>query len=527
LNYELTVGKSGFLRTGIINAAGKRVSFNMNNALIPNNWNYIVMTYDGTKIKGYANGQLKGEMAQTGLIKATASILTLGGDGSRYRFSGILDELRIHTRAWNAEKILSEYQKAKTLMVLNIDETEIEETEKTKFLNFPNRIYPRDTTWLENFDYHDNNWFNQVKIKHLYAKEYFLDNETNKLTSENTETQNLQTKKLISSQLTYHFSDHLGSSSFTINELHQKILQISDYYAFGQKRTFENLDNSSLKNRKQFTGKEQDEGTNLYYFGARYYDAEIGRWTQIDNMAMFAASSLLTDPQALNLYTYARNNPIALVDPDGNFWNFVVSAVVGVAIAAWDLLTTPVQIAYAPTINSNIPYIPERKPLETIAPSYAALSKTAQTILDITVGVVIAGAGAAVKPIVKTVENVVEPTVKRITQIKVKPLFSSRNLERNMTIKGMIKPAGTETHHIVAGGSPKAIRARELLDKFGIKLDDSVNGVYLQKNTHRSLHTTQYYIEVNKRLKKATSKPKAIEILNDIRTELLNGKFPN
>ena len=324
MNYELTVGKSGFLRTGIINAAGKRVSFNMNNALIPNNWNYIVMTYDGTKIKGYANGQLKGEMAQTGLIKATASILTLGGDGSRYRFSGILDELRIHTRAWNAEKILSEYQKAKTLMVLNIDETEIEETEKTKFLNFPNRIYPRDTTWLEMTDYHDNNWFNQVKIKHLYAKEYFLDNETSNLEAEeDLQTQDLQTKKLISSQLTYHFGDHLGSSSFTINELHQKILQISDYYAFGQKRTFENLDNSSLKNRKQFTGKEQDEGTNLYYFGARYYDSEIGRFVSVDPVVInliLVNKNLLQDPQSLNVYTYSRNNPIRLIDPTGNFW---------------------------------------------------------------------------------------------------------------------------------------------------------------------------------------------------------------
>jgi len=319
----------------------------------------------------------------------------------------------------------------------------------------------------------------------------------------------------------------LGSSSFTINELHQKILQISDYYAFGQKRTFENLDNSSLKNRKQFTGKEQDEGTNLYYFGARYYDAEIGRWTQIDNMAMFAASSLLTDPQALNLYTYARNNPIALVDPDGNFWNFVVSAVVGVAIAAWDLLTTPVQIAYAPTINSNIPYIPERKPLETIAPSYAALSKTAQTILDITVGVVIAGAGAAVKPIVKTVENVVEPTVKRITQIKVKPLFSSRNLERNMTIKGMVKPEGFHAHHIVAGGDKRADRARQILADLEINLDSSANGVYLDAPQHRRLHTNRYYEEITNRLEKANTKKQAVRILEKIKNELLNGKFSN
>jgi len=109
----------------------------------------------------------------------------------------------------------------------------------------------------------------------------------------------------------------LGSSSFVINELHQKVLQISDYYAFGQKRTFENLDNSSLKNRKQFTGKEQDEGTNLYYFGARYYDSEIGRFVSVDPVVINPSLWLMIDPQSLNAYTYARNNPIKFVDRDG------------------------------------------------------------------------------------------------------------------------------------------------------------------------------------------------------------------
>jgi RHS repeat-associated protein len=64
-----------------------------------------------------------------------------------------------------------------------------------------------------------------------------------------------------------------------------------------------------------FTGKERDGETGLDYFGARYMASAQGRFTSPD--PLYIEAKRLLDPQALNLYAYARNNPLKFVDPDG------------------------------------------------------------------------------------------------------------------------------------------------------------------------------------------------------------------
>jgi RHS repeat-associated protein len=51
------------------------------------------------------------------------------------------------------------------------------------------------------------------------------------------------------------------------------------------------------------------------YFGARYYRADIGRFTTVD--PVYTWKENLTDPQRWNRYAYVRNNPLRYVDPDG------------------------------------------------------------------------------------------------------------------------------------------------------------------------------------------------------------------
>lgn len=79
----------------------------------------------------------------------------------------------------------------------------------------------------------------------------------------------------------------------------------------------------------RFTGKPLDKQTNLYYFNQRYYDPNIGRFIQPDPLLDFlgapdfetgvgySLSEFLSNPQRLNYYSYAINNPAVFVDPTG------------------------------------------------------------------------------------------------------------------------------------------------------------------------------------------------------------------
>jgi RHS repeat-associated protein len=88
-----------------------------------------------------------------------------------------------------------------------------------------------------------------------------------------------------------------------------------DYYPFGDIR----VQQGSQDDQRKFTGHHYDEDTSLLYMGARYYPGNVGRFISQDPLAMTAPVSLLVDPQSLNTYTYARNNPLILIDPTGLF----------------------------------------------------------------------------------------------------------------------------------------------------------------------------------------------------------------
>jgi RHS repeat-associated protein len=61
-----------------------------------------------------------------------------------------------------------------------------------------------------------------------------------------------------------------------------------------------------------FSGKSHDNSTGLAYFGARYYDPSIGRFTGIDSVR-YKESNL----HSFNRYAYANHSPYKYDDPDG------------------------------------------------------------------------------------------------------------------------------------------------------------------------------------------------------------------
>nr|WP_264085164.1 SpvB/TcaC N-terminal domain-containing protein [Kibdelosporangium phytohabitans] len=119
----------------------------------------------------------------------------------------------------------------------------------------------------------------------------------------------------------YYHTDHLGSSGYVTDNL-GNVTQHLEYMPFGETWVQERTGHSGTP--YQFTGKELDEETGLYYHGARYYNPRTQLWASADPaladfMAGSTAAGGITNPLNLATYTYTHNNPVRLTDPTGKY----------------------------------------------------------------------------------------------------------------------------------------------------------------------------------------------------------------
>ncbi len=113
----------------------------------------------------------------------------------------------------------------------------------------------------------------------------------------------------------YFIKDHLGNTRVTF-DASGKVLQEESYYPFGMVMNGYNFTTQSLvdndtKNKYLYNGKElqDDLGLDWYDYGARFYDAQLGRWHAVDPLA--------EEQNSHSPYHFSYNNPIRFVDPDG------------------------------------------------------------------------------------------------------------------------------------------------------------------------------------------------------------------
>jgi RHS repeat-associated protein len=101
-------------------------------------------------------------------------------------------------------------------------------------------------------------------------------------------------------------SDHLGSPRLVVNTADGSIAQRIDYDEFG------NIvqDTNPGFQPFGFAGGLYDQHTGLTRFGARDYDAQLGKWTAKDPVNF--------EGDDTNLYAYVLNSPTNLNDPTGN-----------------------------------------------------------------------------------------------------------------------------------------------------------------------------------------------------------------
>ena len=131
----------------------------------------------------------------------------------------------------------------------------------------------------------------------------------------------------------YYHSDHLGSTQF-VTDWRGKQYEHIEYTPYGE-LWIEEVSAGLNKLPFRFTGKEMDEETGLYYYGARYLDPKYSRWLSGDPALGDYIPKAPIDDEAkkhnenlpgmggvfnvvnLHLYHYAGNNPVKYTDPDG------------------------------------------------------------------------------------------------------------------------------------------------------------------------------------------------------------------
>ena len=72
-----------------------------------------------------------------------------------------------------------------------------------------------------------------------------------------------------------------------------------------------------MKNPFRYRSYYFDQETGLYYLNSRYYDPEIGRFINIDDITVLDVTNIALN--GINLYAYCLNNPVNEVDESGYF----------------------------------------------------------------------------------------------------------------------------------------------------------------------------------------------------------------
>jgi RHS repeat-associated protein len=177
--------------------------------------------------------------------------------------------------------------------------------------NMPARITHSSSDTILNYDGQGN------RIKKTYAGQvtYYVDDlyeETNTgVTRQYIFAGNTRIAMETGNNIYYYHQDHLGSTIRVTDQ--NRVLQggPTEYMPFGLERS---TSGQTVTNYK-FTDQEQDTSTGLYNYDARLYDPGLGMFISPDSIVPD-----WYDPQSLNRYAYARNNPLIYTDPSGHLF---------------------------------------------------------------------------------------------------------------------------------------------------------------------------------------------------------------
>ena len=117
--------------------------------------------------------------------------------------------------------------------------------------------------------------------------------------------------KIPAQLMRYQYSNRQSSVSIELDD-EANLISYEEYTPYGSTSYQAMQTQTEVPKRYRWTGKEKDTESGLYHNGLRYYMAGVGRWTSADPKGLV---------DGMNLYAYARANPITFTDPSGTASN--------------------------------------------------------------------------------------------------------------------------------------------------------------------------------------------------------------
>lgn len=243
-------------------------------------------SYNGDKGSSYANPH---------------AATSIAGGAQTYDKDGNLLTYGLNTNTWNYKDQLTNMSFSTTTLDYSYDHA----GNRTRFIKnsslntyYPNKYYTVDPSGTQR--------------KHIYAGDQLV-----------------ATIETTGGTVTpyYDHVDHLNSINVATDSggSQQELL---DYFPYGSQR----ISSGAYTAQRQYIGQTYDTDSSLSYLNARYYNGSVGRFLsqdavfvalgngeEIQKLTQIEQNKVLEDPQSLNSYSYARNNPISLSDPEGKF----------------------------------------------------------------------------------------------------------------------------------------------------------------------------------------------------------------
>ena len=250
------------------------------------NWHHVAATYDGTTRSIYLDGEIVASDTPSG-HDVSLENFTVGKTFESEFFHGVIDELSIWKRAMSANEVAHRRDNPPVTWEYTYDTdsrlTHIEGPVSADYMyDYTGRRVSKTENGIPSY-YYSPYYEKEIQgpVKSYYANGSLVASEKG-------------------GSLTFFHQDHQGNSALMTDANGFEIKNIV-YMPYGSDAE---VSGTGDEPKYRYTGQERDQ-TGLYYYGARFYDSDLGRFLSVDPMG--------------DDYCYVGNNPIMRTDPTGEF----------------------------------------------------------------------------------------------------------------------------------------------------------------------------------------------------------------